>query len=393
LYCWASLFSKSIFTRYRNAPNTDDSLKKIFILLRAQTGHDFSQYKFSTINRRISRRMACQKIKVMEEYVRYLQQTPVEVEALFQDFLIGDTSFFRDPEAFAVLQDIGIPQLFADRSDGDRIRVWVPGCSSGEEAYSIAILIQEYLMNHGKKCEIQMFATDINVKAIEVARAGSYPLTAVAGISSERLLRYFTPDNDSGGYRICKEIRDMLLFSEQDVIKDPSFSKIDLISCRNLLIYMNSDLHKKILNVFHYSLNPGGLLFLGKAETAGGQRGLFSPLDRRMRLYQRKEPSFKAGSPEALRYIPTLTENFSSHRAAEPQRASEEPNSGEKSKIVNAELQLTKEDLQACREELQAVNEELAAVSGELQANLKGVSRANDDMDNVRQSAQGSGWR
>jgi len=261
--------------KYSYPPNTDDSLKKIFILMRAQTGHAFSQYKFSTINRRISRRMAFQKIKVMEEYVRYLQQTPVEVEVLFQDFLIGDTSFFRDPEAFAVLQDIGIPQLFADRSDGDRIRVWVPGCSTGEEAYSIAILIQEYLMTHENKCEIQMFATDIDVKAIEVARAGSYPLTAVAGISPERLLRYFTPDNDSGGYRICKEIRDMLLFSEQDVIKDPSFSKIDLISCRNLLIYMNSDLHKKILNVFHYSLNPGGLLFLGKAETAAGSGDCF----------------------------------------------------------------------------------------------------------------------
>jgi len=377
------VFNREGRPEYSYPPNTQDAFKKIFILIRAQTGHDFSQYKFSAINRRISRRRALQKIKATEEYVRFLQQTPSEVEALSQDFLIGDTSFFRDPEAFAVLQDMGIQQHFANRSDGDGIRVWIPGCSTGEEAYSIAILIQEYLQTHNKNFKIQMFATDIDGKAIEFARAGRYPLSAVAGLSSERLTRFFTQEPDSGGYRIRKEVRDMLLFSEQDIIKDPPFTNIDLISCRNLMIYMNIELQKKILNLFHYSLNPGGLLFLGKAETAGGKRGLFFRLDRRMRLYQRKEPGYKAGSTEALTHIPTLTENYSLHRVVESGKVSEEPNSAEERKIFNAEIQSTKEDLQACREELQSVNQELAAVNGELQINLIGLSRANDDIDKL----------
>lgn len=370
-------YTTHAFTRegrpeYSYPPNTEDAVKKIFVLIRAQTGHDFSQYKFSAINRQISRRRALQKIKVMEEYVSFLQQNPSEVEALFQDFLIGDTSFFRDPEAFAVLQDIGIPLLFAGRSDGDEIRVYVPACSTGEEAYSIAILIQEYRLTHNQNFKVQIFATDIDGKAIEVARAGKYPLSAVAGISPERLSRFFTQAPDSRCYCICREVRDMMIFSEQDVIKDPPFTNIDLISCRNLMIYMNTDLQKKILNFLHYSLNPGGLLFLGKAETAGGKRGLFSPLDRRMRLYQRKEPGFNAGSPEALTYIPTRTEKLS-----------EEPASAEERKLFNAEMQSTKAELQDCREELQSVNEELAAVNGELQINLSGLSPAHDDMDKL----------
>jgi len=363
-------FNREERPEYSYPPNTEDAFKKIFILIRAQTGHDFSQYKFSAIKPRISRRRALQKIKVMEEYVRFLQQTPSEVEALVQDFLIGDTSFFLDPEAFAVLQDMGIPQLFANRSDGDGIRVWIPGCSTGEEAYSMAIIIQEYLQAHNKIFKIQIFATDIDGKAIEVARAGRYPLSAVTGISSERLTRFFDQDSDNGGYRIRKEVRDMLLFSEQDLIKDPPFTNIDLISCRNLMIYMNTDLQKKILNLFHYSLNLGGLLFLGKAETAGGKRGLFSPLDRRMRLYQRKEPGYKAGSPEELTSIPTLT-----------QKVGEEPNSAEEKKNFNAEMQSIQEELQACTEELQSVNQELAAVNGELQIALKGLSPAHEDID------------
>lgn len=269
-------------------PKTDNLLKKVFILLRAQVGHDFSQYKPSTINRRIERRMAVNQIASMEAYVKYLQQEPREVEKLFRDLLIGVTSFFRDPEAFQVLEHQIIPKLFADKPTGTVIRVWSVGCSSGEEAYSIAILLQEHLEMLKQGFNVQIFATDIDSQAIATARAGLYPASVAADVTPERLRRFFVAESDGSAYRIRKAIRDLLVFSEQDVIKDPPFSKIDLISCRNLLIYMGGDLQKKLLPLFHYALKPGGFLFLGTSETVGEHDGLFATLDRKMKFYQHK---------------------------------------------------------------------------------------------------------
>ncbi len=290
------------------APQAENALKKIFILLRTHTGHDFSQYKPSTIYRRIERRMAVHQIDVIDSYVKYLQQTPSEMEALFNDLLIGVTNFFRDPEAFAVLEARVIPALFQDKPAGAPVRVWCSGCSTGEEAYSIAILLQERLEAIKASYKVQLFATDIDSRAIAVARTGIYPASIASDITPERLARFFTAQADGSAYRIHKSIRDMLVFSEQDVIKDPPFSKLDLIACRNLLIYLGADLQKRLISLFHYALKPSGMLFLGTSETVGEFGDLFAVLDRKAKLFQRKE-DFQGAQRAALgRFLPPLME-------------------------------------------------------------------------------------
>jgi two-component system CheB/CheR fusion protein len=291
-------------------PKTEDVLKKIFILLRSQTGHDFSQYKQSTINRRIERRMAVHQISDLADYVRFLQQTPLEVEALFRDLLIGVTSFFRDNDAFAELESKVIPCLFTDKPTGSVIRVWTCGCSTGEEAYSIAILLYERIDLLKKSYKLQLFATDIDSRAIDQARGGVYSASIARDITPERLARFFTLEPDGSAYRINKGIRDMMVFSEQDVIKDPPFSKLDLISCRNLLIYLGSELQKKLIPLFHYALNPGGMLFLGTSETIGEFIHLFSTLDRQSKLYQRKEELSVGLRLPLGRFIPPLSDEL-----------------------------------------------------------------------------------
>ena len=270
-------------------PKIDNALKKVFVILRVQTGHDFSQYKPSTIHRRIQRRMAVHQIESIDNYVTFLQQTPQEVAALFRDLLIGVTNFFRDHEAFQALNKLAIPKLFEGKPAGSVIRVWSVGCSTGEEAYSIAILLQEHIESLKQSYSVQVFATDIDSRAIATARAGLYPASIAADISPERLARFFTLDAESGNYRIQPAIRAMLIFSEQDLIKDPPFSKIDLISCRNLLIYIGAELQKSIIPLFHFALNPNGMLFLGTSEGVGEFVALFTSLDQKSKLFQRKE--------------------------------------------------------------------------------------------------------
>jgi two-component system, chemotaxis family, CheB/CheR fusion protein len=263
----------------------DDALKSIFVLLRAQTGHDFSEYKMSTINRRVERRMAVHQIEKVEDYVLYLRKHPTEADALFRDLLIGVTSFFRDPDAFKALEEEALVRLLSNKPSGASIRVWVPGCSTGEEPYSIAILLQERMEALKTNFKLTVFATDLDSVAIEHARAGLYPASIAADISAERLKRFFNEEPGGGSYRINKPIRDMLVFSEQDVIKDPPFSKLDLISCRNLLIYMGPELHKKLIPLFHYALNPAGYLFLGTSESIGDHINMFATLNRTAKLY------------------------------------------------------------------------------------------------------------
>ena len=288
------------------APQTESALKKIFILLRGQTGHDFSQYKPSTVHRRIERRMAVHQIQSIDDYVKYQQQTPAEVEALFRDLLIGVTNFFRDPEVFQTLAEHIIPKLFANKPAGGVIRAWSTGCSTGEEAYSIAILLQEQIEALKQSYTVQVFATDIDSRAIAIARAGLYPSSIAADISPQRLARFFTAEPD-GSYRIHKSIRDLLIFCEQDVIRDPPFSKLDLISCRNLLIYLDAALQKKLIPLFHYALNPGGMLFLGTSEGVGDFSDLFTALDRKAKLYQRKDDYQGAQRTARNRFLPAMT--------------------------------------------------------------------------------------
>jgi two-component system, chemotaxis family, CheB/CheR fusion protein len=270
-------------------PHSADGLGKIFLLLRSRTGHDFSQYKRNTIIRRVERRMAVHQIDQLEDYIRYLQLTPDEVNALFQDLLIGVTNFFRDSEIFEEIRKQVIPQLFVGKAAGSTIRVWVPGCSTGEEAYSIAILLREHMEELKEHFKVQVFATDLDRDAINRARAGIYPASIVADISPERLAQFFYEENpDCSTYRIHKNIRDMLIFSEHDLINNPPFSKLDLISCRNLLIYIGAELQKKLMSVFHYALKPGGMLVLGSSESIGDFANVFATIDRKAKIYQRK---------------------------------------------------------------------------------------------------------
>jgi len=287
-------YVKHVFGRNVRPPvmppcKSEDLLKKIFILIRDQTGHDFSLYKHNTISRRLERRMALHQIAELADYVRFLQQTPAEVQGLFQEMLIGVTSFFRDTEAFTALQTLIIPKLLAEKTSGSTIRVWTCGCSTGEEAFSLAILLQEEMEARKQYCKVQLFATDIDARAIDVARSGVYPASIAVDVSAERLSRFFTLQGDGTTYRVTKPIRDMVIFSEHDVIKDPPFSKLELITCRNLLIYMGLELQKKLIPVFHYALRPGGMLFLGSSESVGEFEEIFSPLNRQLKLYLRKE--------------------------------------------------------------------------------------------------------
>lgn len=266
-----------------------NTLNKIYMLLRKQTTHDFSQYKPSTIGRRIERRMLIHKIDTIEAYYHYLQHDEDEVEALFHELLIGVTNFFRDPEAFASLQNQIIPKLFSEKSEDTSLRVWVSGCSSGEEAYSIAILLVEYMQGLKKNIPIQIFATDIDPRAIASARSGVYPESIAEHVSQERLERFFIKNSENHTYRIQKNVRDLLIFSTHDVIKDPPFSKIDLISCRNLLIYLDVELQQKLITLFYYALKHEGFLFLGASENIGELSHLFMVLDQKAKLFTCKK--------------------------------------------------------------------------------------------------------
>ena len=265
------------------------ALEKVLILLRAKTGHDFSLYKKNTVYRRIERRMGIHQIDRIAAYVRYLQENPQEVELLFKELLIGVTSFFRDPAAWEQLQGEAIPALLAGRPAGGVLRAWSAGCSTGEEAYSLAIVFKEALeqVKPTENFTLQIFATDLDRDAIDKARQGFYPANIAADVSPERLHRFFIKEEN--GYRVGKEIREMVTFATQNVIMDPPFTKLDILICRNLLIYLTPELQKKLLPLFHYSLNPGGVLFLGSAETVSTFTDLFAPLNIKSRLFRRRE--------------------------------------------------------------------------------------------------------
>ncbi|MGD0352686.1 MAG: chemotaxis protein CheB [Dehalococcoidia bacterium] len=263
-----------------------DYLAKVFLLLRQYTKHDFSQYKPATLNRRIERRMTINQIDNIARYVSFLEQHPAEAQALFSDLLISVTQSFRDKEAFVALKS-RVKTLISERSSRSPLRIWVPGCATGEEAYSITMIVIECLGELNQGIDIQVFATDIDDAAIDRARSGIYPIGICADVSPERLHRFFIQTEDT--YIIKREIRERVIFAVQDIIKDPPFSKVDLICCRNLLIYLNSDLQARLVPLLYYSLNKDGILFLGSAETIGKHSDLFSVLDKRWKIYQRRE--------------------------------------------------------------------------------------------------------
>ena len=271
-----------------------ETLRKINALVSARTGHDFSLYKPGTLQRRIRHRMALNRIDRLPDYLRYLEDSAAEVDTLFGDFLIGVTQFFRDPAVFKQVERRVIPKLLPAHAHGKKVRVWVPGCSTGEEAYTLGILLLERLSDLNASVSIQIFATDIDPTAIAKARTGVYPAGIARDVSPQRLARYFTPE-PGGSYRIQKAVRDLVIFSEQDINRDPPFSQLDLISCRNLFIYLSGELQQKLMPLFHYALKPDGILLLGSSEGTGEATGLFSPLDRKAKLYRRLAPAVPGG--------------------------------------------------------------------------------------------------
>jgi two-component system CheB/CheR fusion protein len=264
-------------------------LEKVFVLLHNQTGNDFSNYKKNTILRRIKRRMVINKINEYAPYLRLLQQNPLETETLFKELLIGVTTFFRDPEAFDILKTKVLPVLLTGKQTNEPLRVWVAGCSTGEEAYSLAIILKECMAEIKQTYNIQIFATDLDHEAIETARVGIYPENIISDVSGERLKRFFVKKDSH--YQVRKEIREMIIFAQQNLIKDPPFSKLDIITCRNLLIYLDAAIQKKLLPLFHYRLNNDGILFLGTSETVGEFTSIFTPVDRKWKIFRKKNVS------------------------------------------------------------------------------------------------------
>jgi two-component system CheB/CheR fusion protein len=270
----------------------------ICAILLDQTGHDFSGYKTRTFYRRIERRMQVLQIPSLAAYADRLRQDPSEVNTLFRDLLIGVTNFFRDAKAFEALEQLVMPRLFEGKSPSDTIRVWVPGCATGEEVYSLAIMLREQAEQSRSRAKVQVFATDIDEAALGVARTGRYPDTLLEGVSKERLERFFTSEGTS--YIINKPIRDMCVFSSHSVVRDPPFSRMDLISCRNLLIYLNSELQGHVIPIFHYALKPNGFLFLGTSENISQHGDLFTSVDKKNRVFQRREDG------AAMPHLPVL---------------------------------------------------------------------------------------
>ncbi len=263
-----------------------DSLHNIFVMIRSETGHDFSNYKQNTIRRRIERRMAVHQIERISNYVGYFRQNPAEIETLYKDLLIGVTNFFRDSAAFDILKEKILVEILKNREPDSPVRIWVPGCATGEEAFSIAILIVE-IMEEMKKCfNVQIFATDIDAEGIENARHGAYTDSIAADVSPERLERFFIKEGNA--YKIKKQIREMVVFAVQDLNKDPAFSRLDLVSCRNVLIYMNTMLQKKIITLFHYTLKNNGFLLLGPSESIGEFTDYFIPVDLKWKIFKRE---------------------------------------------------------------------------------------------------------
>lgn len=288
--------------------DTDQSgLEKIILILRSQTGHDFSLYKKSTIYRRIERRMGLHQLAKIADYVRYLRSNAQEVDLLFKELLIGVTSFFRDPAVWEELKSVAIPELLARYPGGGTLRAWTTACSTGEEAYSLAIVFREALeqLKPTAHYALQVFATDLDKEAIDKARTGVYPANISADVSEERLRRFFV--QEELGYRVNKEIREMVIFAPQNMVMDPPFTKLDILTCRNLLIYLEADLQKKLLPLFHYSLNSGGILVLGTSETVGQASDLFKALPGKNRLYRRSEAALR---PDLVEF-PT---SFARHR-------------------------------------------------------------------------------
>lgn len=290
-------------------------LEEILLLIRKQTGSDFISYKPSTLRRRIERRLKVHRLANYKEYLRYLKDNDLEAELLLKEMLIGVTSFFRDKDAFEILEKEVLPDLLKNKKDGDHLRIWVPGCSTGEEAYSMSILIHEYMERAKKHFIVSIFATDLNDVAIHKARSGIYAEGIALDMSPDRIQSYFS--REGSHYRVKKNIREMVVFATQNLIQDPPFTKLDLISCRNLMIYLSPSLQKKIIPMFHYALLPRGVLFLGSSETVGVFTDLFDTIQSRWKIFMRSETTKSSHNPMSFMESSKMKEKKSQNRQRE----------------------------------------------------------------------------
>jgi two-component system, chemotaxis family, CheB/CheR fusion protein len=294
------------------------TLQDIVTLLQRRTRHDFSLYKPSTLDRRIERRLMIHKIATLAEYAEFLAHSPQEADLLVKELLIGVTRFFRDPEVWQYLAETALPELLARRTTQESLRAWVVGCSTGEEAYSLAMAFSDAIhrTQRHREFSVQIFASDLAADAIAAARRGRYPLSIRANVSPERLARYFTAHETY--FEIKQDLRDMVLFAQHDVVLDPPFTKLDLIACRNLLIYFDPILQRRLLPLFHYSLRPGGLLLLGSSETIGRLTNLFAPMQSKLRLYLRQDDVSTTGPDFMLRSFPPLSRTSKEYTVPPP---------------------------------------------------------------------------
>ena len=306
----ASTGAESVETA-ESVEQIDTARLSICEILRVRLGHDFSQYKDKTFLRRVQRRMQVVGVSQLTDYVAALEQDQGEAALLFRDLLIGVTTFFRDADAFEAVKRVVVPRLFEGKGANDAVRVWVPGCATGEEAYSLAILLREHMDGLPVVPRVQVFATDIDEPAIATARSGRYPATLLDGLSPDRRERFFSHAENS--YLVSKDIRDLCTFSAHSLIRDPPFSRMNLVSCRNLLIYLDADLQAAVIPAFHYSLAPGGVLLLGNSETVTRHEGLFAPLEKEHRIFQRRD-----GPSPPLRVPQRFAQSEPGSRTSEP---------------------------------------------------------------------------
>ncbi|HZL42299.1 MAG TPA: chemotaxis protein CheB [Verrucomicrobiae bacterium] len=370
---------------------SDGDLQTVFGLLQARTGVDFALYKHTTLKRRIVRRMILHKLDNLDAYVRLLEANTSEVDALFNDLLISVTGFFRDPRVFQVLQQKVFPKILKGRSATSPLRAWVCGCSTGEEAYSLAICLVEFFESHRIHRPVQIFATDISDAGIESARLGIYPEGISRDISPERLKRFFTKVN--GRYQVHKSIRDMCIFARQNVVADPPFSNLDLITCRNLLIYLGPVLQHKVVPCFHYGLRPNGFLVLGTSETIGASGDLFIFVDRKCKIYSKKLNFSRPEMELFHKDVPTDIKHYEPPRDS-GSKSSAKPARGARSvEHLKQELETTRQSLHAfiqeqdrTNENLKSASEEIQSSNEELQNRNNELTMANNDLNNLLSS-------
>ena len=372
-------------------------LDQVLALLRTRAELDFRCYRKKTLLRRAKRRMGLLHIDQIPKYLVFLREHPEEVKSLAKDLLISVTSFFRDREVFQTLETQVIPQIVRTKQANHPLRVWVPGCATGEEAYSIAMLLLEQMASDHKTCTLQVFATDVAEEALKVARKGCYPESITADVSAARLARFFIL-TEGHVYQVSKELREAVTFAAQNVLGDPPFSKVDLISCRNLLIYLEPDIQQKLLGLFHFALREPGYLLLGHSETVGYQDDLFGQVSRKSRLYRRLGPS----GLERVDYFPILAGGEKAEGIRNLTDPVGMPSSGSSPQELESELTMTRselrntigklegsnEDLKASNEEIMSMNEEFQATNEELETSKEEMQSLNEELSKVNSQLQ-----